>query len=195
MGGDAGVEDRHHDAAAIGDVPGEVSAGAGGGAIEAPLLRIAGVVRRQGVVVQAVDFDVLDVGILGELLHQGQRTGSVQALGNADHLGAEIHVAHMAERKRIGGGSAQHGLGAPGGVFQRTVERGLAARLGGAVAIFHDEAIEAAGRLQATGQHAFGGDRLGQGRGVGERCSKCQCGGGVQRLKPHGTDILTAHCE
>src|SRR5690606_22145546 len=58
--GDAGIQHRHHDAAAGGHVPGLVGADAAGGVEVAPLHAVMGVVGGEDGLHQLVDLDVLD---------------------------------------------------------------------------------------------------------------------------------------
>src|SRR5690606_36457053 len=96
VAGAAGGEDRDHHACAAAEVPGLVGADAAGGIEVAPLLAVARIVGGQGDLQQAVDLDVLDVGVGRYLAHQALGLDAVELAAGGDDVGADAHAAGVA---------------------------------------------------------------------------------------------------
>src|SRR5690606_7182544 len=157
--GDAGVDHRHHHAAAGGGVPGLVGLDAAGRLPVMPLVAgVVGVVGRGDRLHQLVDFDVLDVRVGGEAAHQRFGVATVQLALGPDHFGPDRGAAQFLQAQRL----AVQGRG--GGGIQRAVQGGGVAPLGAAFLVLHDETVVAVGRLQRRDiDHALAG-------GHGRRC-------------------------
>src|SRR5690606_7674362 len=84
---DAGVEHGYHHAAAGGPVPGRGQVQPAGGLVVVPLRRIARIVGGEQRPVDAVDLDVLDARVRGQLAHQGFGVDPVEAAVDADDVG------------------------------------------------------------------------------------------------------------
>src|SRR5690606_21649600 len=127
---------RHHDAAAVGRIPGLVGLDAARGFPVVPLVAgVVGVVGGGDRLHDPVDFDVLDVRVGGQLAHQRLGLAGAQLLAGDQHVGADRGAAQLLEPQRL---PVQ---GAVGGRVERAVQGRGAGALGAALAVLDDEAV------------------------------------------------------
>ncbi len=173
--GDAGVDDRDHHAATGVEIPCLVGADAGIGVEHAPEAAVAGVVRGECRLQDAVDLDVLHVGVGGDLLQQDARLFAVELARGADHVGAERHASHVVQKpgRCLRAARARVGIADPGarsrsGRLQRSLPRARTGRRRAAGAELDDEAVELLRRRQAGQLHALRGRGLRRHRYAGQ---------------------------
>ena len=159
---DAGVEHRHHDALAGGDLPGLLGANATCGIVEVPLvLRVVRVVRRRGrahrahVPVQQVGFR-RDHGRVGrQFAQEGRRLRRAQRPRGGDHVPAGRRGATQHLRGHRGACACVRGG------LQRTVEPGAAQ------CVLQRRRLRARGGIAVLDHIAVtGGGHGGRGRGL-----------------------------
>ena len=156
--GNAGVDHRHHHAAAIADIPGQVGADAGVGIVYAPLIRIIGVIGRQYRVQHPIEFHVLDTRVVRELPDQHRRFATIQPFCGDHHIGAHRHAPNMPQppgRRCRRQRAVTHRFGQLiAGTCNRRIQRTLPGwRIGGfraAGTVFHDESGELLAGLKAS---------------------------------------------
>src|SRR5690606_24002534 len=167
VAGDAGIQHRHDDAAAVGHVPGLVGANAAGGVEVAPLHAVMGVVGGEDGLHQLVHLDVLDVRVGGQLPHQLLGLDAVELAVAANHFAAHRQATQVTHLQRPGADVANaagtgtlpldHLLGADGRTLEGAPQGRGVARFRRVVAELDDEAVVAFTVAQAIEVNLGGG--------------------------------------